>query len=79
MDELKQRALRYITIKENGGARRRIMKPPTTTGGNNRALNKKLREVRYDNYTPLYISKEKIMHEVFNLEIMRHLKTYCSP
>ena len=72
MDELRPRATN-ITIEENTEAVRRTETPMITT-----ALKRK-RIGRFDSYTPLNASRDVVIQEAYNLELVRLLQPMESP
>jgi len=65
MDELRARAAKYITIKENAKASNRAEAPSVPTGVKRKKVG------RYDAYTPLNANRDAIIQEAYNLELVR--------
>jgi len=73
MNELRARAAKYIAIKENAKASKRAEAPSTLTRA------KRKRVSRYDAYTPLNASRDTIIQEAYNLELVCLPQPFQSP
>jgi len=69
MDSLRARAARYMSIEENEEARKRKSQPHTAGEGS--WIPKRIKPGKYDRYTLLNATREVVLREACNLELVR--------
>jgi len=69
MDNLRDKATRYISIEENVEARKRKFQPHVAGGGFR--FPKRIRLGRYDHYTPLNVTREVVLQKACNSELVQ--------
>jgi len=69
MDSLRARSSRYMSIEENAEARKRKSQPQAP--GESIRHPKRIRSGKYDRYTPLNTTRDTVLQEACNLELIR--------